>query len=215
MGSRLRIASLGAGLAGLIAALWWVQLPASSDRPHRPAQRVAPSPDPARPVALSAPAVPTPGPLPGPLPGLLPGTELPAPDRALAAADGHEHPPDPDLAEELHWYEENPLSSVPHAVVRGWGARPAADRRGVVGLYVVVDPNLPTSQLEQLARDIRDHHEEAQTLSARIVDSEEAATYDWHIDAREYLHRHLVATVRRNVDLEVDSIEIRGVALEP
>jgi hypothetical protein len=84
-----------------------------------------------------------------------------------------------------------------------------------VGLHVVVSPNLPTSALEQLVRDLRGHYGDAEIFSALIYDSEEAAQYDRHIDGGALANRHLVARVVRDPALGEDTIEIRGRAIEP
>jgi hypothetical protein len=144
----------------------------------------------------------------------------PRPDTPVAPdPDGHDHEhdhaPDDSFASERAWYAAHPLSPVPHAIARGWGAAPESRRRGVVGLYVIVDPDLSTRDLEQLARDIYAYHASASELTVRILDSEEAATYDRHVDGGERLHRRIVAMVRRNLQLEVDSIEVRGEPIDP
>ena len=77
-----------------------------------------------------------------------------------------------------------------------------------------IAPSLPTADLEQLARDIRDYHDDADSLNVRVVDSERAVTFDRHLDGGELLQLHLVATVRRNERFGVDSIEIRGVPVD-
>jgi hypothetical protein len=84
-----------------------------------------------------------------------------------------------------------------------------------VGLRVVVSPNLPTSALEQLVRDMRGHYGDADIFSALIYDSEEAAQYDRHIDGGALANRHLVARVVRDRSLGEDTVEIRGILIEP
>ncbi len=112
---------------------------------------------------------------------------------------------------ELDLYAARPLSTVPHQVLKGWGA----DRGAGVGLYVIVAPSLPTADLERLARDIRKYHGDADSLNVRILDSERAATYDRHLDGGELLQLHLVTTVRRNGRFGVDKIEVRGLLVDP
>jgi hypothetical protein len=116
---------------------------------------------------------------------------------------------------DLELYARQPLSQVPHRVLKGWGAGSQAKVPGVVGVYVIVDPRISTRDLEFLAREIREYHRDADALTARILDSEEAATYDRHIDGGALLQRHLVATVHRNARLGVDEIQVRGVSIEP
>jgi hypothetical protein len=116
---------------------------------------------------------------------------------------------------DLELYAREPLSEVPHRVLKGWGAGNDAKIPGVIGVYVIVDPSLSTRDLEFLARDIREYHRDVDALTVRILDSEEAATYDRHIDGGARLERHLVATVHRNERLGIDEIQVRGVSIEP
>jgi hypothetical protein len=134
-----------------------------------------------------------------------PAARAPAASRATREADP------PDLAA---WLTENPLSRSPHEVTRAWGGRPGAST-GPVGLRVVVSPNLPTSALEQLVRDMRGHYGNADIFSVLVYDSEEAAQYDRHIDGGALAKRHLVARVVRDRSLGEDTIEIRGMLIEP
>ncbi len=111
------------------------------------------------------------------------------------------------------WLNENPLSPIPHEVIRAWGGGPGG--AGPIGLRIVVDPNLPTVELEELLLDVRTAYGAADVLSTHIYDSEEAATYDRHIDGGALAALHLVARVVRDTALEVDTIQIRGLAIEP
>jgi hypothetical protein len=199
-------------LAGAPALFWlW-----SPNVPPSPSSRAVPDPKSAEPRSPTAPRHPA-------IAALRTETEVASsprsntrPDTPVAPdPDGHDHAPDDSFASERAWYAAQPLSPVPHAIARGWGAAPESQRRGVVGLYVIVDPDLPTRDLEQLARDIYAYHASASELTVRILDSEEAATYDRHVDGGERLHRHIVAMVRRNLHLQVDSIEVRGEPIDP
>ena len=116
---------------------------------------------------------------------------------------------------DLERYAREPLSEVPHRVLKGWGAGNDAKIPGVVGAYVIVDQSLSRRDLESLARDIRGYHSDADALTVRILDSEDAASYDRHIDGGARLQRHLVATVHRNEGLGIDEIQIRGKSVEP
>ena len=111
------------------------------------------------------------------------------------------------------WLNENPISPTPHAVIRAWGGGPGGP--GPVGLRIVVDQNLPTVELEVLLRDVRTAYGAADVLSTHVYDSEEAATYDRHIDGGALAALHLVARVVRDTALKVDTIQIRGQAIEP
>ena len=107
------------------------------------------------------------------------------------------------------------MSTVPHRVVRGWGAHGAGQVPGFVGAIVVVAPSIPDERLVQLARDIRAYHGDAKALSVRILDSERAGLYDRHADGGALLAKHLVGRVSRNVELGMDRITIRGEEIEP
>jgi len=133
-----------------------------------------------------------------------------AQDDLVAGVDPEVEAEGQETLGELGLYAARPLSTVPHQVLKAWGADPGAG----VGLYVIVAPSLPTADLERLARDIREYHGDADSLNVRILDSERAATYDRHLDGGELLQLHLVATVRRNERFGVDSIEIRGVPVD-
>lgn len=185
---------------------------------HGRLQPSAPSPPPA-----AAPAAPR----PPAAPAAQQAPERTAVARAVKAPPAGEGAPFPE-AEPRHadpdppldpgdapYYERHPMSAVPHVVVRGWGARGDSAVRGVVGVYVVVDPALSEADLERLARDIRSYHADADVLSVRILDSERAATYDRHTDGGALAAEHLVGRVTRNDRFELDQIEIRGRAIDP
>ena len=197
------------GAAGLllgVLAVWWLlsspaprgPLPPSAEQtPAAAATAAHPPSDGPRSEVASAPESP-PAPPAGRQDDRLLGVD------PEVEGEGLEAPGDLDL------YVARPLSTVPHQVLKGWGA----NRGAGVGLYVIVAPGLPTAELERLARDIREYHANADSLNVRVVDSEWAATFDRHLDGGELLRLHLVATVRRNERFGVDSIEIRGVPVE-
>ena len=110
-----------------------------------------------------------------------------------------EQHPEPDRVppDDAELYAREPMSSVSHRVLKGWGAGPEARVAGLVGLYVVVDPDVSNEDLERLTRDIRYRHLDAVALNVRIVDSEEAVLFDRHLDGGALLDLHTVATVRR------------------
>lgn len=137
------------------------------------------------------------------------------PDYSHDVAEGdHDYAVVEDPTGDLALYEEVPMSPVPHHVVRGWGARGAGAVPGVVGVFVIVDPEIGDEQLAELARDIRAYHSDAEALSVRILDSELAARYDRHSDGGALAAAHLVGLVNRNEQLGTDRIEIRGRVLE-
>ena len=106
------------------------------------------------------------------------------------------------------------MSPVPHQVVRGWGALGAGEVPGVVGAFVIVDPEIADEQLAELARDIRAYHSDADALSVRILDSEHAARYDRHSDGGALAAAHLVGLINRNEQFGTDRVEIRGRVIE-
>jgi hypothetical protein len=79
----------------------------------------------------------------------------------------------------------------------------------------VVDANLPARELEALVRDIHAAYGASKVLSAHIYDSEEAATYDRHLDGGALAALHLVARTAHDAVLEVDWMQIRGITIEP
>jgi hypothetical protein len=199
------------GFALVALAFWWLRpdsgRPPAAGEPQATGAAPAPSPD-GRIATQHQAGLEMPGAAGAEAAPRAPGAAEPAGE----AASGHtgDHANDASVGSDLQAYAARPLSAVPHQVVSGWGSGSDARTPGVVGLLVVVDPGLPTEQLEQLARDIRAYHADKRTLNARVLDSEEAATYDRHLDGGALLQRHLVAEVRHDRQLAVDSIRIRG-----
>jgi len=137
-------------------------------------------------------------------------------DREESSSEAHhdaEHAP-PRTAD-LLLYARRPMSAVPHRVVRAWGASDDPKQLGLVGAYVIVEPGMTDAQLIQLCRDIREYHRDANVLSVRILDSEQAATYDRHIDGGALKNQHQVATVSRDPTIGVDDIQVRGELVKP
>ena len=200
--------AIAAGVVTLVVAgalaFWW------SDRP---------GPDPRRDASVGlsgAPAAEREPASPGP------SESAGASDRLAPVGprdDAHAHDADllpaEDPTGDLGLYERRPMSTVPHRVVRGWGAHGAGQVPGFVGAIVVVAPSIPDERLVQLARDIRAYHGDAKALSVRILDSERAGLYDRHADGGALLAKHLVGRVSRNVELGMDRITIRGEEIEP
>jgi len=160
--------------------------------------------------------------------GLEEPHELPIPEaRHVPAPSPRRHaqnrkaPEAPDVAtaapiarsELVRWLNENPLSDAPHEVLNAWGGPPGS--AGPVGLNIVVDSELPSAELERLVMDLRREYQSAEVLSTLVYDSEEAATYDRHIDGGAMASRHVVARVVRDEALEVDRIQVRGQIITP
>jgi hypothetical protein len=111
--------------------------------------------------------------------------------------------------------EALPLSSIRHRLLRSWGGAPGSGSTGPRELQLVVEPSLGTPELERLLRDVIAHHAEAEILTIRIYDSQEAATYDRHSDGGALAQRHLVASMSRHRRLGVESLRVRGVEIHP
>ena len=189
------ICVLAAALAGL--AWWGLSRPAASREPGHTASPARPEP----PAGWANPLAPG-----------RPGSAA----AAAGAAEPHEHAVEPGAApaaEEARaaGAPAPPFSAVPYQQLRGWQA---AEGR-TLGLDLIVDPRLPTAALEQLARDALRQHAEAEVLAVNVYDSEEAATYDRHSDGGALAERHLVARARRHRALGVESIQVRGVEMQP
>jgi len=125
-------------------------------------------------------------------------------------SDDHEHREVEDPTGDLGLYDREPMSRVPHRVVRGWGARGAGSVPGFVGAVVIVEPDLTDDALAQLARDILRFHSDAKAISIRILDLERAGTYDRHSDGGALIAEHLVGLINRNEGLGTERITIRG-----
>jgi hypothetical protein len=78
-----------------------------------------------------------------------------------------------------------------------------------------VEPSLGTGDLERLLRDALAGSAEADVLTIRIYDSEQAATYDRHRDGGALAESHLVASASRHRQLGVESLRVRGVEIGP
>jgi hypothetical protein len=170
---------------------------------HRLVQR-EPAPDPAPPPALgrrgeAESATPPAAPAGSPL------AEPRSHDEAGAL------PPDP--AAEGAAPAAVPLSPVAHRVLSSWGG--ASGIPGPRELQLLVEPGLGTHELERLVRDAIASLEEADVLTIRIYDSEEAVRYDRHSDGGALAERHLVASMSRHRRLGVESLRVRGVELDP
>jgi len=199
---------LAAGLFAGIALAWW----------HWPRERE--SIQPASPVPESLPAgEPTAAAAMQQTPPAEPSRPADAAlldEREETTSEAHDDPEHaPAATGDLELYARRPMSAVPHRVIRAWGAGEDRGQLGLVGAYVIVEPGLSDEQLTQLCRDIQEYHRDAKALSVRILDSEEAATYDRHIDGGALKNQHQVATVTRDPKLDVDAIHVRGELVKP
>ncbi len=217
MSSRLPLL-LVAGFLSIVLLGWWLW-PGAREmlQPTRPASQTPRPNEPTPPAAMQRrqaaerPAATPPTAEPSPAVEVAPLNEKKLAEAPEPHGDEHAAAPSGDL--EL--YAERPMSTVPHRVVRGWGA--ASDdlsRLGLVGAYVIVEPGISDAQLTRLALDIHKYHRDAKALSVRILDSEEAATYDRHIDGGALGEQHEVATVTRDPQLDVNRILVRGKVID-
>jgi len=151
-----------------------------------------------------------------PTPASRPADVASMDEREETTSEAHDDPENaPAPTADLLLYAERPMSAVPHRVTRAWGASDAGSHLGLVGAYLIVEPGISDEQLIELCRDIRKYHESANALSVRILDSEEAATYDRDIDGGALKQQHQVATVTRDPKLGVDAIHVRGELVKP
>ena len=199
---------VAAGLFAVIALAWWLWPREQELRGHAsPAPESLRAGEPTLPAAISRipPSEPS-----------EPVDVAPTDDRLPQAPEAHaevEHAP--AATGDLLLYAKRPMSAVPHRVIRAWGASDDRSHLGLVGAYVIVEPGISDEQLIELCRDIQEYHRDANALSVRILDSEEAATYDRHIDGGALKNQHQVATVTRDRTLGVDSIHVRGEVVKP
>jgi hypothetical protein len=198
---------IAAGLCSVLLLGWWLWPRAQEMLPARGAEPEAARP---RPPEAAAPSQPGSRAEPS-QPGPAPRNDTPA--KPSETPDDHEHAPAP--TSDLDLYRKRPMSAVPHRVLQGWGASPGAQVVGMVGATVIVEPGISDAQLVALCRDIQKYHADAKTLSVRILDSEEAASYDRHIDGGALRDKHQVARVIRDPALRVDEIHVRGERLTP
>ena len=205
MSKRTVLTALFAFGLGALAALLW--------RP--PVQ--APQPVAPQAPAASAPAPPdraparTAGP---PQPAREPTAE-PEPAREPEEPPGEEERP-ARVQMRVEQKLAGPLSTVPHELLGAWDEAPGSPRPGAHRtLVALVDPDTPNADLEALVRDIRQRHRDAEVLDVRIYDSQEAATQPGYLDGGALRAQHLVAELKRNDRLEYESVQVRGVAIEP
>jgi hypothetical protein len=200
---------IAAGLVATTALAWWLW-PRGQEL-LQPATEGAESPPPVARAPGGAPQELRPA---GPS---APVAVAPKVEPEAAGSDAHDHaePEAPAGTEDLLLYARRPMSATPHRVLRGWGASDDPSNLGLVGAYVIVDPGMSDQQLIQLCRDVREYHRDAKALSVRILDSEDAATYDRHVDGGAYKDQHQVATVTRDPKHDVDEIRVRGEIVKP
>ena len=204
---------VAAGLLAATALAWWLWphgqelLRGANPVSERAASESLPADAPAPTAAIQgeSPAEPSP-------PAGVAASNDPGETTAEAHPDAEHAPAE---TADLLQYARRPMSAVPHRVVRAWGAGKDPSQLGLVGAYVIVEPGIGDAQLIQLCRDIQRYHGDAKALSVRILDSEEAASYDLHTDGGAFKQQHQVAAVTRDAKLGVDAIYLRGELVKP
>jgi hypothetical protein len=73
-----------------------------------------------------------------------------------------------------------PKSRVPHRVVKAWGRDEEGRPKGAIGFLIVVDPSITNAKLTDLAKDVLAANQDAERMSVRIYDSEEALSPELH-----------------------------------
>jgi hypothetical protein len=109
-----------------------------------------------------------------------------------------------------------PLSREPHQLLGAWDEDENSSQPGERRAFVLaVSPNQSDASLEALARDIRERNLDARVLDVRIYDDAGAAIGPRMLDAGQNSRRHLVAQIQRNPAASLDTILVRGRALDP
>jgi hypothetical protein len=109
-----------------------------------------------------------------------------------------------------------PLSREPHQLLGAWDEDENSPQPGERRAFVLaVSPGQSDASLEALARDIRERNLDARVLDVRIYDDAGAAIGPRMLDAGQHARQHLVAQVQRNPAASLDTIRVRGRALDP
>jgi len=191
-----------AGLAGFAAWLLRPQPPATPVQIVTTFSRAEDEPA-APPPAQAESPVPEPVVTPPP-----PAPEAP-PKPSAAERYAAEYPVFPKLA-------SRPLSSEPHQVLGAWDEDENVPEPGQRRAFVLtVSPGQSDASLEALARDVRERNLDALVLDVRIYDDAGAALAPRMLDSGQTSRQHLVAEVKRNPAASLDSIRVRGRAVEP
>lgn len=109
-----------------------------------------------------------------------------------------------------------PLSREPHQLLGAWDEDEHSTAPGERRAFVLaVSPGQSDASLEALARDIRQRNLDARVLDVRIYDDAGAAVGPRMRDAGQNARQHLVAQVQRNPAASLDTILVRGRAVQP
>lgn len=153
-----------------------------------------------------------------PAPESLAKPAQPAPE-AAPAPEPETPPVGAKHASEYPVYEKlvaQPLSREPHQVLGAWDENAEGTSPGERRAFVlVVSPGQSDTSLETLARDVRGMNLDARLLDVRVYDDAGAAIGPRVADSGENARQHLVAEIQRNPAAGLDSIRVRGRAVEP
>jgi len=107
-----------------------------------------------------------------------------------------------------------PKSRVPHRVVKAWGRDEKGHPKGAIGFLIVVDPSITNAKLTDLAKDVLAANQDAERMSVRIYDSEEALSPELHQAHDPVIAEHTIGRIWVNpTDSPFDPrkrIQIRG-----
>lgn len=111
-------------------------------------------------------------------------------------------------------YAGETWSEVPHELIAAHDGQQEHEGEGARRLFIaVVEPDLPDAEVEQLVRDLRARHREAEALRVRVFDSHEAARRPSWTDGGAARKAHLVGDLYR--DGERERLLVRGREVAP
>lgn len=102
------------------------------------------------------------------------------------------------------------LSEVPHRVHLAWGRDEQGRSRGAIGYSIVVDPSISNAELARLTKDVIAANEDAEILSVRIYDDEEATSLERHMAHDSFIQDHTVGIVWVNKKMDLRKARVRG-----
>ena len=88
-----------------------------------------------------------------------------------------------------------PKSRVPHRVVKAWGRDEKGRPKGTIGFLIVVDPSITNAKLTELAKDVLAANKDAERMSVRIYDSEEALSPELHQAHDPVIAEHTIGRI--------------------
>ena len=88
-----------------------------------------------------------------------------------------------------------PKSRVPHRVLKAWGRDETGLPKGAIGFLIVVDPSITNAKLTELAKDVLAANQDAERMSVRIYDSEEALSPELHQAHDPVIAKHTIGRI--------------------